>query len=275
MAYDVVALSGAAGNCTLTTDEAGKMRRTCADGLGRLVEVDEPNPGAAATYAQATVSISGSEQSNPLPAAYGSGYVDIGGVEGNYQSCTDPAPPRQPVCNTAYDTGTVSIQVGSAAKSANFGNSSTTTATVASALATAFHNDTAGPADGSVSPTNSSRVVLTARSAGSAGNYALSASPLQATAPDFYGTVSGPNFTGGRDASSSPDTGTVTITLNGTAYQTTYGGSDTASTIATRLASLISAGSWANASASGATVTITAKSTGPGGDYTLSAVQHV
>jgi RHS repeat-associated protein len=271
VAYDVVALSGAAGNCTLTTDEAGKLRRTCADGLGRLVEVDEPNPGSVATYAQATVSISGSEQSNPLPAAYGSGYVDIGGVEGNYQSCTDPAPPRQPVCNTAYDTGTVVIQVGSAAKSASFGNSSTTTATVASALAAAFHNDTAGPADGSISPTNSSRVVLTARSAGSAGNYALSASPVQATAPDFYGTVSGPNFTNGRDASSSPDTGTVTITLNSTAYQTTYGGSDTASTIATRLAAAISAGSWANASASGATVTITAKSTGPGGDYTLSA----
>ena len=95
--------------------------------------------------------------------------------------------------------------------------------------------------------------------------------PWQATAPDFYGTVSGASFTGGRDASSSPDTGTVTITLNGTAYQTTYGGSDTASSIATRLASLISAGSWANASASGGTVTITAKSTGPGGDYTVAA----
>jgi RHS repeat-associated protein len=272
VAYDVVALSGAVGNCTLTTDEANKMRRACTDGLGRLVEVDEPNAGAAATYAQATVSISGSEQSNPLPAAYASGYVDIGGSEGNFQSCTDPAPPRQPVCNTAYDTGTVSIQVGSyPAKSASFGNSSTTTATVASALATAFHNDTAGPADGSISPTNSSRVVLTARSAGSAGNYALSASPLQATAPDFYGTPSGASLTGGRDASSSPDTGTVTITLNGTPYQTTYGGSDTASSIATRLASAITAGSWANASASGATVTITAKSTGPGGDYTVSA----
>jgi len=272
VAYDVVALSGAAGNCTLTTDEAGKQRRTCGDGLGRLVEVDEPNPGSAATYAQATVSISGTEQSNPLPAAYGSGYVDIGGVEGNYQSCTDPAPPRQPVCNTAYDTGTVSIQVGSyPAKSANFGNSSTTTATVASALAAAFHNDTAGPADGTISPTNSSRVVLTARNAGSAGNYALSASPLQATAPDFYGTASGSSFTGGRDASSSPDTGTVTITLNGTAYQTTYGGSDAASSIATRLASLISAGSWANASASGAVITLTSKSSGPVGDYTVSA----
>ncbi|MBZ5492453.1 MAG: hypothetical protein LAO76_16110 [Acidobacteriia bacterium] len=269
--YDVVALSGAAGNCTLTTDEANKVRRTCTDGVGRLVEVDEPNAGAAATYAQATITIGGiGEQSNPLPAAYGSGYVDIGGVEGTFQSCTDPLPPRQPVCNTAYDLGTVSIQVGSyPAKSANFGNSTTTTATVAYALAAAFHNDTAAPADGAISPTNSSRVVLTARNAGSAGNYALSASPLQPVAPDFYGTPSGASFTGGRDASSSPDTGTVTITVNGTPYQTTYGGADNFATIAQRLASLISAGSLANASASGATVTITAKSAGPGGDYSF------
>ena len=228
-------------------------------------------PGAAATYAQATVSISGSEQANPLPAAYGYGYVDIGGSEGSYQSCTDPAPPRQPVCNTAYDTGTVSIQVGSAAKSASFGNSSTTTATVASALAAAFHNDPAGPADGSVSPTNSSRVVLTARSAGSAGNYALSASPVQATAPDFYGTVSGPNFTSGRDASSSPDTGTVTITVNGTAYQTTYGGSDTASRSQLAWQRRLAPAPGPMLQLPAATVTITAKSSGPGGDYTLSA----
>jgi hypothetical protein len=32
---------------------------------------------------------------------------------------------------------------------------------------------------------------------------------------------------------------------------------------------LISAGSWANASASGGAITLTAKSTGPGGDYTF------
>ncbi len=29
-------------NCTTTTDEAGKQRKTCSDGLGRLIEVDEP-----------------------------------------------------------------------------------------------------------------------------------------------------------------------------------------------------------------------------------------
>ncbi len=31
-----------AGNCTTTTDEAGKQRRACSDALGRLAEVDEP-----------------------------------------------------------------------------------------------------------------------------------------------------------------------------------------------------------------------------------------
>jgi RHS repeat-associated protein len=34
------------GNCTITTDEAGSARRRCADGLGRLIEVDEPGPSA-------------------------------------------------------------------------------------------------------------------------------------------------------------------------------------------------------------------------------------
>src|SRR5262249_23223417 len=32
------------GDCTTTTDEAGKVRKSCSDGLGRLIEVDEPQP---------------------------------------------------------------------------------------------------------------------------------------------------------------------------------------------------------------------------------------
>jgi len=68
VAYDQTP-SGVQGICTTSVDEAGKLRRGCADALGRLVEVDEPNQNAQATFAQATISISGSEQSNPLPAA--------------------------------------------------------------------------------------------------------------------------------------------------------------------------------------------------------------
>jgi len=197
--------------------------------------------------------------------------VDIGGNEGSTTSCSDPEPPARPVCSTAYDVGSVSIQVGSyPAKSASFGRTSTQ-ATIASALAAAFHNDGSSPVDAAVSPSNTSRILFTARGTGVATNYALSVSPTSTTGMDFFGTASGATLTGGRDASSSPDIGSVTITIGSAVYQTTYGGSDTASTIATRLASAISGGPWANASASGGTVTITAKSTGPGGDYTLSA----
>jgi RHS repeat-associated protein len=236
-----------------------------------LIEVDEPNPGAQATYAQASVSIGGSEQANPQSGSSGSGYVDIGGSEGSNQVCTDPEPPAHPVCTTSPDTGSVSIQVGTyPAKSVSFAGTSTPSS-IASALAAAFHNDAAAPADAVVSPTIPTRVMLTARGIGVSTNYALSANPSQAAATDFYATAFGPTFTGERDPSSSPDTGSVTITVNGTPYQTTYGGSDTTSSIVTRLATAISGGAWSNASASGGTVTITAKSTGPGGDYTLSA----
>jgi len=71
VSYDQ-ATPGVAGVCTVSTDEAGKLRRACSDALGRLVEVDEPNPGAQATYAQASVSIGGSEQANPQSGSSGS-----------------------------------------------------------------------------------------------------------------------------------------------------------------------------------------------------------
>jgi RHS repeat-associated protein len=113
--------------------------------------------------------------------------------------------------------------------------------------------------------------LFTARSVGVATDYSLTVSPLQATAPDFWGTPSGASLTNGLDATSNPDTGTATVTVNGTSYQISYGGGDTSASIASRLAIGISAGSWANASASSGTLTITAKNPGPGGDYSLSA----
>lgn len=78
------------GDCTTTTDEAGKTRRTCSDGLGRLIEVDEPNPGGAATAATASVKISGAEQSgmaNTSVTVANSGFESpsIGSGSGAYQ----------------------------------------------------------------------------------------------------------------------------------------------------------------------------------------------
>src|SRR5579884_528996 len=44
--YSVATTVPANGDCNITTDEAGHDRGACTDALGRLVEVDEPNPGA-------------------------------------------------------------------------------------------------------------------------------------------------------------------------------------------------------------------------------------
>src|SRR5207245_7228360 len=50
-----------------------------------------------------------------------------------------------------------------------------------------------------------------------------------------------------------------------------YGGADTSSAIAGRLATAISAGTWANAMASGNVVTVTSKIGGASGNYLLAA----
>ena len=141
-----------------------------------------------------------------------------------------------------------------------------TGATLAGALQLAFHNDASSPVDAAIDPANNTKINFTARGTGVATNYALT----YYNGEDF--TFSGLTaLTGGRDASSSPDAGTVTVTVNGVSYSTTYGGSDTGATIATRLSSSVSAGAFANASATGNVITFMAKSTGQDGDYPITA----
>lgn len=48
-----------AGNAVTVTDEALRPRRTVSDGLGRLIEVDEPNSASATTNSTASVTITG------------------------------------------------------------------------------------------------------------------------------------------------------------------------------------------------------------------------
>lgn len=45
ISYNLVTSIAVTEDCTVTSDEAGKQRGECSDALGRLVEVDEPNPG--------------------------------------------------------------------------------------------------------------------------------------------------------------------------------------------------------------------------------------
>src|SRR5579864_5282526 len=240
-AHDAVPGANFSGDCTDATDEAGKQRRACVDGLGRLVMVVEPNPGAGATTATGSVTINGNEQSTGGAATSGSATITITGNEQSGQYC--PAGH----CHTLWDAGTVAISVaGFAAKTVTYSQSDTA-ATVAWNLSCAFHNDTSGPADASCpqSAGSSTSVVLTARVAGSATNYSFTTSSATG---DTTGTFGGPSFfagpasgafTGGHDAGAS-DSGNITVTVNATNYTVAFGAGDTGSAIASRLASAMS-----------------------------------
>src|SRR5262249_5664789 len=49
--------------CPVATDEAGKQRKSCSDGLGNLIEVDEPGDSSAGTQASGSMTIVGTLQS--------------------------------------------------------------------------------------------------------------------------------------------------------------------------------------------------------------------
>jgi RHS repeat-associated protein len=64
--YNTPAADGAGASvvCTTATDEAGKPRQACADGLGRVVKVLEPGNAYAGTASSGTLAINGTLQSN-------------------------------------------------------------------------------------------------------------------------------------------------------------------------------------------------------------------
>ena len=257
-------------NCTTASDEAGKQRKVCTDALGRMTEVDEPNPGASATYAAGSVTISGNEQSGT--GTSGSGTVTIqatNGMDSDQGVCnSDYGCPPSPI---TYDSGTVSVTVnGAAPVTASYGRFSTSES-IASALASAFSGNAFvnASASGNV-------LTLTAIATGSGTNYSLSTSyssndSTDFDPPSFTSTASGPNFTGGRDGGY--DSGTVRITVNNTSYTVSYGQGSTSTSIAAALAGAINGdGSRSvNASSSGGTVALTAIAIGAAGDYSLSA----
>src|SRR5262249_35294468 len=80
--YDQTSAISANGNCTFATDEAGAPRKTCSDGLGRLIEVDEPGGESPGSAASGTLTIIGTLQSKAAtPGSPATGSVTIGGSE--------------------------------------------------------------------------------------------------------------------------------------------------------------------------------------------------
>ncbi|HEV3316973.1 MAG TPA: hypothetical protein VG488_08400, partial [Candidatus Angelobacter sp.] len=139
-------------NCTTTTDEAGKQRRACSDGAGRLVEVDEPGDYFPGSQASGSLAINGSLQSKSgvgaIGATRGSATITINGT--NQVIPGSPAPPCDPgtICDNTpnpplYDSGKVYIRINGHEYDYSYGggNSPDSSASVAQGLVNAIQAD--------------------------------------------------------------------------------------------------------------------------------------
>lgn len=155
---------------------------------------------------------------NPIPATAGTGSVTISGSERTttFNPCQGNVPPAPTNCpQTVYDSGNVSITVNGFQAQAGY-NSSSTSATIASALTTTL-NGASSPVTASLS---GSVITLIAKTTGASTNYTLSTTSATTVTQYFSGTSfpatrSGPTLTGGADAvnPSSPSVNTPIVTL--------------------------------------------------------------
>jgi RHS repeat-associated protein len=185
-----------AGNQTTVRDEAGKHRRTFADGLSRLIRVDEftgsgaISEGVSATSGTGTVTFNGSERTYPIECG---GLANSGGSESKSSDVTPNS--IDPGECLGYDSGWISVSVNGYTKVVNYGQTSSKNA-LASSLASLFNADSNSP----VSAGSSSNVItFTARTAGSATNYSISSSAASDVmgGSSFTGSPSGATLTGG------------------------------------------------------------------------------
>jgi RHS repeat-associated protein len=270
------------GNQTTVTDEAGNQRRSFTDGLGRLVEVDEPG-GAPGTAGTGSVTASGSEQSIPgtgatagtgsvtfsgtlqcksetVPGTPGTGSVTISGAEQSKQVTQAATNATGTISFTGITSNTQTVTVGTYTA-----NLSVPTSEGTNVLAQAAASGLNG--SGLVTASYSgSTVSLTSIVAGTAGNYSISVSGASASIQGMSGGTNGSTTT-------IYDQGTITITVNSHSDTSPpWGTSSTASSIASSLASTINAdtAAYVTAITSGATVYLTAKTTGTATNYSLS-----
>ena len=227
---------------------------------GSTVNLTAKTTGAGTNYAlSSSCSYDTSHFSSPSFSASNSGSALTGGRDATY--------------TTVYDSGSSTITVNGHADSVSWSGSGTTTSSIASGLASAINADSSASVSASAS---GNAVNLTAKTTGASTNYSLSSSSTY-DSTDFSGASfsssnSGSTLTGGRDTGATTyDSGNVWITINGTQYSVSYGQGSSASSVASALASAISTGSLANASASGASISLTAKSNGYATNYSLSS----
>ncbi|HWW16044.1 MAG TPA: RHS repeat-associated core domain-containing protein [Candidatus Dormibacteraeota bacterium] len=250
--YGMTPASGSSRYCTAVTDEAGHLRKSCSDGLGRLTEVDEPGSGALTSDTPGTgsVTISGAEQGGGTPST-GSVYIN------NYYG-------------SSSSSGSISISVaGTIIATVGYGPYEPGCPIAENLAAQASGNSlvTASSSCSSGSTGPDGTVNLTSIGIGSGTNYSVAATPC--TGPVCSAVSTGP-MTGGTGAPY--DSGTVSVTVADYTASVSYGQGSTAASIASALASAFSgAGSPVTASVSNGTINLTANQTGFESNYALSA----
>jgi RHS repeat-associated protein len=248
--------------------------------------------GPPATAAAGSVTLAGSIQSTQVvnqPAAPGSGTVNISGSEQSTQAQSSPGTPGQngsvSVSGTAlrayddsctcyvYDSGTISVTVGSYTTTVPYSQATSATSIAASIASNLSLSSivTASSSGGTV-------VTITSKTNGANTNYAVSASETS-NRPDLFPSgsfsLSTANLSGGTNPTyyTLYDSGTVTATVGGFSKSTSYGQGSNTSSVASALASAFNGdgNSPVTASASGASLNLTSKATGANTNYSLSA----
>ncbi len=219
-----------------------------------------------ATLSSGSITLGGIEQQTSGAGTPATGQIQITGQEGSHQVCTTgPAPVGGKGitrCNTVADTGSLSVSVDGFVATASYGVISSD-ATLATALATALS------ASGSPVTAMSSNNVITMTSiaTGTTADYPYSVS----NGADFSGTDAGAALTGGVSGAIIYDSGSVSVTVNGSTVTVPWQEGSSAQTIASGLLSALQSadGSFLTVNLSGTTLSLTSKQTGTAADWTI------
>jgi len=246
-----------------------------------LQSLSAKNPtGGTATAGSGSVTITGSEQSLPPSPTPGSITVY---PTGNSDATYTQYPCGVSTCPVygVYDTGTVSLTVNGFASFVGYGQS-TTQSDITNGLANGFNSNPNSPVTANAARDGGS-LYLQSKVNGAGSNYPISTSStsnashcLSACPTPAFGVYLPSNtLTGGGTSPWIYDTGVVQIIISGWPAQYSYGQNDTYVSVASGLASALSASPYVNATANNGIITIVAKTTGSSTNYRIGlAVQH-
>ena len=301
-------LTSYSGPCTTVTDEVGNPRRSCVDGLGRLIEVDEPGNPYSGAQASGALAITGALLSQSRIGATNAGSATASLTIGcaNY-NCQDQSKVfyvgAQNYPTTIYDQGTVTVQLVNTATGQTLctsGSQGYGSASSPNSVATAVAGPLAyncGSYLMSVTVPPGSNVINFVAQPGTAGNnYRLQNSSTWMTqgpygqpafsSASFYATPSTVQFANGTPANPGTtvyDSGTVVVTMGSFSGSAPYSqsGNSTSDLVARALVdpnnpnNLNRAGSNVSVSYQGnSTLLITYKQIGTAGDVNVAAVSN-